>query len=82
MKISYNDLMNNTSIPFKMLQQLKTERKILEERAERIQKLESMLIHLIQDKRITDTKDIDCAIAWLNHSNLEAWEIINKVLGE
>lgn len=82
MKISYNDLMDRTSLVVKMLQQLDSERKALEKRAERIRKLDTALVNLIQDGRITDTKDIDCAIAWLNHSNLEAWEIVNKVLGE
>ena len=82
MKISYDDLMNKNSLPVKMLEKLDAERKILEKRAERIRKLNTALVNLIQDGRITDTKDIDCAIAWLNHSNLEVWEIVNKVLSE
>lgn len=82
MKISYNDLMDKRSLPCKMLEQLDMERKALEKRAERIRKLDIALVNLIQDGRITDTKEIDCAIAWLNHSNLEVWEIVNKVLNE
>ena len=82
MKISYNDLMDKTSLVFKMLEQLGAERKELEKRAERIRKLDVALVSLIQDGRITDTKDIDCAIAWLNHSNLEVYEIVNKILSE
>ena len=65
-----------------MLEKLDAERKVLEKRAERIRKLNIAIVNLIQDGRITDTKDIDCAIAWLNHSNLEVWEIINKVLSK
>lgn len=82
MKISYNDLMDKTSLVVKMLNRLDAERKVLEKRAERIRKLDNALVNLIQDGRITDTQDIDCAIAWLNHSNLEVWEIVNKVLSE
>ena len=82
MKISYNDLMDKNSLPVKMLAQLDAERKILEKRAERIRKLDIALVNLIQDGRITDTEEINCAIAWLNHSNLEVWEIVNKVLSE
>ena len=82
MKISYNDLMDKTSLVFKMLEQLGAERKELEKRAERIRKLDVALVSLIQDGRITDTKDIDCGIAWLNHSNLEVYEIVNKILSE
>ena len=82
MKISYNDLMDKRSLPCQIFEQLDTERKALEKRAERIRKLNIALVNLIQDGRITDTKEIDCAIAWLNHSNLEVWEIVNKVLDE
>ena len=82
MKISYNDLMDKRSLPCKILGQLNAERKALEKRAERIRKLDIALVNLIQDGRITDTEEINCAIAWLNNSNLEIWEIVNKVLGE
>ena len=82
MKISYNDLMDERSLPCKILAHLDAERKVLEKRAERIRKLDIALVNLIQDGRITDTEEINCAIALLNHSNLEVWEIVNKVLGE
>ena len=82
MKFSYNDLMDKRSLPCKILSQLDAERKMLETRAERIRQLNIALVNLIQDGRITDTEEINCAIAWLNHSNLEVWEIVNKVLSE
>lgn len=82
MKLTYNDLTDNRTVPFKMLEKLGEERKVLEKRAERIRELDIALVNLIQDGRITDTEDIDCAIAWLNHSNLEVWEIVNKILSE
>ena len=82
MKISYNDLMNRNSLPCIILERLDSERKALEKRAERIRELDNALVNLIQDGRITDTEEMDCAIAWLNHSNLEVWEIVNKILGE
>ena len=82
MKISYNDLMDKRSLPCKILGHLDAERKVLEKRAERIRKLDTALVNLIQDGRITDTEEINCAIAWLNHSNLEVWEIVNKVLSK
>ncbi len=80
MKITYNDLIDTRTVPFKMLTQMDKEAERLERQAQRIRKLNCAIVRLIQDGRITDTKDIDCAIAWLNHSNLEAWEIVNKVL--
>ena len=82
MKISYDDLMNKNSLPFKMLEQLETERKMLEKRADRLRQLDNALVQLIQDGRITDTEQMDAVIAWLNYSNLEVWEIINKILDE
>lgn len=82
MKLTYDDLTNNRTIPFKMLEKLDAERKNLEKRAERIRELDIALVNLIQDGRITDTEEIDCAIAWLNHSNLEVWEIVNKILSK
>lgn len=82
MKISYSDLMDKRSLPCKILAHLDAERKVLEKRAERIRKLDIALVNLIQDGRITDTEEINCAIALLNHSNLEVWEIVNKILNE
>jgi hypothetical protein len=80
MKLTYDDLTDPRTVPFKTLEKLDAERKVLEKRAEKIRKLNIALVRLIQEGRITDTEDIDCAIAWLNHSNLEVWEIVNKVL--
>lgn len=80
MKITYNDLTDVRTIPFKILTQMDKEAERLEKQAERIRKLNCAIVQLIQDGRITDTEDIDCAIAWLNHSNLEAWQIVNKIL--
>ena len=82
MKVSYDDLMNRNSLVVSMLDQLDSERKVLEKRAERIRELNNALVSLIQEGRITNIEDIDCAIAWLNHSNLEVWEIVNRVLSE
>ena len=82
MKISYNDLMDKRSLPCKILARLNAERQVLEKRAERIRKLDIALVNLIQNGRITDTEEMDCAIAWLNHSNLEVWESVDKILSE
>lgn len=82
MKISYDDLMNQNSLPVKILEQLEIERKVLEKRADRLRKLDNALVQLIQDGRITDTEKMDAAISWLNHSDLEVWEIVNKILDE
>lgn len=79
MKISYNDLMNSNTVAFNMLQKLEDERKMLEKRADRLYKMGIALTSLIQEGRITDTEEINCAIAWLNHSDLEVCEIINKI---
>ena len=76
----YDDLTNPRTLIFKKMEQLTNEAERLEEHAKRIRQLDRSLTYLIQCGRITDTEDIDCAIAWLNHSNLTATEIINKVI--
>ena len=80
MKITYDDLTDTRTAPFEMLTQMDKEAERLERQAQKIRKLNCAIVRLIQDGRITDTKDIECAITWLYHSNLEPWEIVNKVL--
>lgn len=76
----YNDLTICTSEVFRKLQFLKRESKILKDKAQRIDDLDKQLTYLIQTQKITDIEAIDCAISWLYNSNLDATEIVNKVI--
>jgi hypothetical protein len=80
MKFTYDDLTDSHTLIFKIMKQLTDEAERLEERAKRIRRLDRSLTYLIQRGKITDTTDIDCAFAWLNHSNLTAGEIIDKIM--
>lgn len=76
----YNDLTICTSEVFRKLQFLKRESKILKDKAQRIDDLDKQLTYLIQTQKITDIEAIDYAISWLYNSNLDATEIVNKVI--
>ena len=80
MKFIHDDLTDPRTLVFKMMEQLTNEAEKLEERAKRIRQLDRSLTYLIQCGKITNTTDIDCAFAWLNHSNLTAGEIIDKII--
>lgn len=76
----YDDLTVCTSEIYRKLQFLQKESKILKDKAQRIDDLDKKLTYLIQTQEITDIETIDCAISWLYNSNLDATEIINKVI--
>ena len=81
MKFTHKDLTDPCTLVFKMMEKLTHEAEVLEKRAKRIRQLDRSLTYLIQCGKITDTEDIDCAIAWLNHSDLSTSEIIDKIRG-
>ena len=82
MKIDRMDIFNNSTLAFNMLKAMSNEAKTIQARANRIMDTNQLLIHYIQEGKITDSADIDCAQAWLNHSDLTPEEILCKVLGE
>ena len=52
----------------------------LRQKAERMDGLNRMIVNYIHAGIITDTEQIDCARSWFEHSNLEPYEILEKVL--
>ena len=82
MKFAYMDICDCTTLPFKQLQTLTDRENYLQKQADRVRELNRYLVSFIQEGRITDTDEIDAAIAWLNHSTLSAGEIMKKIRGE
>lgn len=80
MKIEKLDLFDSTSLTTTLLNQIKDKRDRLRTEADRINETYNMLINRIAYGDITDTKDIDAAISWMNHSNLSPTEIIDIII--
>ena len=75
----YNDLTNCTSFLFNLLENMDKEAEELEIKAKRIKELNRVLVYYIQNNKITNIEDIECALSWLNHSNLTIDEILEKI---
>lgn len=82
MKFTHMDICDCSTYPFKLLQTLTDRANYLQKQADRIRELNHFLVHGIQEGHITDTDDINAAIAWLNHSTLNAGEIMDKLREE
>lgn len=82
MKIEKMDLFDSKSLATTLLNQMRDKRDALRKEADRINEVYSMLINRIAYGDITDTNDIDAAIAWINHSNLNPIEIIDIIIKE
>ena len=80
MKIEKNDLINPSSLTFTLLQQISNNADHFREKAMRLDRLNCALVHYIYENKITDTKQIDIATAWENHSDLSIEEIIKIIL--
>lgn len=80
MKIKKDDLYSRNSLTLALLNQLEEEERRIRAQADRLWGLDIALTAYIQEGKITDTDEINCAISWLNHSNLSPMEILNKVL--
>ncbi len=80
MKINKNDIVDTSSLTFTLLQQISDKADRFREKAIRLDKLNCALVHYIHENKITDTKQIDAATAWENHSNLSIEEIIKIIL--
>ena len=75
----YNDLTDCTSLLYNLLENMDKEAKELEAKAKRIKELNRILVYRIQNNKITNIKDVECALSWLNHSNLTIDEILEKI---
>ena len=75
----YDELTDCTSLVYKKLQALTDRAEALKAEAARIQEVNRMLVYRIQEGKLTDISDIDCAISWLDHSDLPAGKIIDKI---
>ena len=82
MKFTHMDICDCTTLPFKLLQTLTDRANYLQKQADRIRELNHYLVYSIQEGCITDTDDIDAAIAWLDHSTLSPGEILEKICEE
>lgn len=80
MIINRDDLCDCSTLVYKQLQQLSDSAQAYREEANRINEVNRMLSYLIVEGKITDSEDIDCAIALLNHTDLSPIGIINKIL--
>lgn len=75
----YEMLTDCNSLVFKKLEAMTKKAEALKAEAQRIEELNRILVYRIQMNRLTNPEDIDCAISWLEHSNLSVDEIIKKI---
>ena len=80
MKITSMDLQNCSTYSFQLLQRLTERAQYLQKQAERVEELNQCLIHNIHEGIITDTDEVNAAIAWLNQTTLTPDEIMEKIL--
>ena len=80
MKITSMDLQDCSTYLFQLLQRLTEHAQSLQKQAERIEELNQCLIHNIIEGIITDTNEVNAAIAWLNQTMLTPDEIMEKIL--
>lgn len=80
MKIKKDDTTYSNSVAFKLLQEMTDYSRYLQKKAKRMDELNRLIVIYIHEGRIVDTQQIDCARAWFEHSDLEPYEIINKIL--
>ncbi len=80
MKIEKDATITCTSLTYKLLKQMTDRARNLRQQAERMEDLNRMLVNYIHAGIITDTEQIDAACAWCEHSDLEAYDILENVL--
>ena len=74
-----DQLIDCTSILYNTLQELLNEVQELKQKADKIDNLHRCLVYDIQNDRITEQEQVDCAIAWLRHSDLSVEEILTLI---
>lgn len=80
MKITSMDICDCSTYSFQLLQRLTEHAQYLQKQAKRIEELNQCLVYNIIEGIITDTDEINAAIAWLNQSALTPDEIMEKIL--
>jgi len=78
MKLDSMDIYNCSTLTFQLLKGMIDSANNLKKEAERIEEVNRMLVHRIQEGKITDVDTIMCALSWLTHSDLEPQEILEK----
>lgn len=78
MKIEHMDICDDSTLAFKLLQEMTNKANALKKEAERIEEVNRMLVYRIQEGKPTDTGDISRALSWLTHSTLTPEEIMKK----
>ena len=78
MKIEHMDICDDSTLAFKLLQEMTNRVTALKKEAERIEEVNRMLVYRIQQGKPTDTGDISRALSWLTHSTLTPEEIMKK----
>lgn len=68
-----------TSATYETLQRLDEKAESLRKEAQRYSDLNEYLVIGVLDGWIIDPQQIDCAISWLEHSDLPVSEIIRKI---
>lgn len=61
-----------------MFKDLNNREKRLRKEADRCKDLNDCLVSAIKSDWITEPEELACAISWLDHSDLSAWEIMEK----
>ena len=79
MKINKEDTTYSNSMTFKLLQEMTNYSRYLRRKAERMEELNRLAVMYIHEGKISDTKQIDCARSCFNHSDLEPYEIFEKI---
>lgn len=72
-------LTDSTSQIYQMLKELTDRENRLQREANRCSNLNALLVSAIQSDHITKPEEVACAISWLNHCDLSAWDIMKKI---
>jgi len=74
-----DQLTDCTSVLYNTLQELSDEVQKLRQKADRIYMLQRCLVYDIQNDRITEQEQVDCAIAWVHHTDLSVETILTLI---
>ena len=80
MKITQEEIFNNKGLPYLLIQPLHNEGRELEKRGERLKTMAQLLYRYINQNLITDTEQVNEAIAWVHHSDKEPIDILEMIL--
>lgn len=75
----YDKLTDPRTTLYKKLESMIKEAEKLEAKAKRIKELNYCLVNRIQCEKIWEEADIDCALSWLQYSDLPVDEILKKI---